>query len=52
VSLTNFNGLRAEIDLIVYAMFILCAVEVIIVYSIACSANESTSTFFLCHTVH
>ena len=44
VNLSNFDGLRAGIDRTVYAMFILCALVLVVLYSIACYAKKSTST--------
>ncbi len=44
INLTNFDGLCADIDLIVYAMFIACAIILVVIYTMACYANQSTSS--------
>jgi hypothetical protein len=49
INLTNFDALRAEIDLIVYVMFIVSALVTIVVYSIACYAeNGATQQCVVC----
>jgi hypothetical protein len=46
ISLTNFDGLRAGIDLIVYAIFIMCALVLVVVYSIACYTHQSLTAVY------
>jgi len=43
IHLTNFYGLRADIDLIVYVMYIFSALALVVVYSIAYYANDGST---------